>query len=45
MKCEKCGIEMRIDRVEDGEPVWVCRNPKCTEHQIKEEEARNDGAD
>ena len=31
MKCEKCGIEMRIDRVEDGEPVWVCRNPKCTQ--------------
>lgn len=32
MKCNKCGIEMMRVRVDGGKAVYVCRNPKCSEH-------------
>lgn len=37
MKCEKCGAEARVLRVEEDENgadiAYVCANPRCTEYK------------
>jgi len=34
MQCPKCGMEMMVDHVEKGgTPVFVCRDPKCSEYR------------
>jgi ssDNA-binding Zn-finger/Zn-ribbon topoisomerase 1 len=46
MKCPVCGIEMRLERVEDGKPVWICRNGKCRQSEKEEpREETDNGAD
>ena len=35
MKCQVCGIEMRLTERKDGAAVWVCRNPKCPQSAKK----------
>ena len=42
MKCPNCGIEMRLERIDDGVPVWICRNAKCPKNETREEEEETD---
>lgn len=46
MKCPVCGIEMRLERIKDGKPVWICRNGKCRQSGKEEtKEGKDNGAD
>lgn len=33
MLCPKCGIDLFIKKIEDGEKVMTCRNPDCLNYE------------